>query len=96
MFSVADVHDWFACRIGDANEPSSATTWWSTLSEFLNMTLSPWLTVTEYGEKPVLLMVTVLVAAAPAAARMRAPATVASVPETIFGIVGTSLGLHRR
>jgi len=55
-----------------------------------------WLMVTEDGEKPVLLMVMVLVAATPAAARVRAPTMAASVPEMIFSIVGTSLGLHRR
>jgi hypothetical protein len=54
--SGAVAHAWFACRIGDANEPVSETTWWSTLSTFLNMTLSPWLTVRVAGAKPVALI----------------------------------------
>jgi len=31
------VYDCPACKIGDANEPSSATTWWSTLSVFFHV-----------------------------------------------------------
>src|SRR3954452_8141764 len=46
-------HDWFALRIGDANDPSSATTWWSDLSALWKTTLSSWLTVNVRGEKPV-------------------------------------------
>src|SRR5918911_3242100 len=50
-------------RIGEANEPSSATTWWFVVSAFLQVTVSPKSIVTELGEKPDFVILTVVVAA---------------------------------
>ena len=51
--------------MGEAKEPSFATTWWSFVSTFRQVTLSPCWIVIVPGEKPVLLIETVIVAAAP-------------------------------
>ena len=42
----ACVHDFPGFRIGDANEPRLATTWWLTVSVFVHVTESSWLIVT--------------------------------------------------
>ena len=44
--------------IGDANEPSFATTWWLFVSMFFQLTESPWLIVSVFGTNPVLLILT--------------------------------------
>src|ERR687895_410524 len=48
--------------IGDAKAPLLATTWWFTVSRFVQATVSPPLTVTALGTKPVERMATVFVA----------------------------------
>src|SRR5690242_19070906 len=55
--------------IGDANEPSFATTWCVFVSMFFQLTESPWLIVSVFGTNPVLLMLTWIVAACAGAAR---------------------------
>ena len=54
-------------RTGDANDPSFATTWWFTTSEFFQVTLSPTLMVVAVGVNPLFTIWTVFVSA-PAAA----------------------------
>jgi hypothetical protein len=56
------VHDFPGPRIGDANEPLFATTWWLIVSLFVHVTESSWLMLTVFGAKAVRLIETVTVA----------------------------------
>jgi hypothetical protein len=64
-------------RIGDANDPLSATTWWFEVSRFVQVTLSPKAIVTEPGEKPDF-VIRIPVVAAPADEETESVATPAS------------------
>ena len=66
-----------ALRIGDANEPPLATTWWSIVSLFVHVTESFWLIVTDAGTKPVRLIEIVVVADDAGAASTRASVVMA-------------------
>src|SRR6478752_4822219 len=64
--------------IGEANEPSFATTWWFFVSTFFQVTESPWLIVIAFGANAVLLIWTVTVAACAGAARPSAATVMTS------------------
>jgi hypothetical protein len=72
---IALGHVRFGARIGEANDPLLATTWRLTVSWFLQMTVSPPLTVTVRGTNPVGRMFTVLVATPDANANPEAART---------------------
>ena len=63
------------------------------LVDILTITLSPWLTVRVAGAKPVALIWTVMLAATPLAASVRAAAVTASRPVMSFRIE-SSLRVH--
>src|SRR5689334_3772000 len=82
--------------IGEANEPSFATTWWFFVSRSFQLTESPWLIVIDFGTNPVLLMLTWTVAAFAGAARPSAATAVTSSLRMFLTPLAATCPLGRR